>query len=683
MTVDTCLSCPHAGAVDGELVPVSFPPRDDHQTIPCIHRGAVIREVGCQLCGTIGTQMAVHQCVIHGECTPRRWTNAAHAPRVCTACPDQTDVPADPLPLLTGPANLMLFVYPRRETRHIWQPQMEIVRAALPSFDGLKLLYVAIDDHAAQDEIDPQGWTWVETGANDPQRWELPGWLWAMNALADHPGFTVRLHAKGATRGTAEQHLDQWWRLAFEKLLDVDAVREDLQRHSITGVFRRNTFAANLGVPWHYSGSMYAFRHDQIFAGNWCPPSRSPDTHYVEAWPSLIAQREEAGCLAYDHCGDLYQAKNWRAVPTAPPLVQLSSAPVRDQRKVSEISAPVQRTAPVPVGPTILPPHQVAIVVAGRNSAQYLAEAIVSALTQTIPCEVVYADDCSFDESVSIARSFESRGLRVLPSAVHRGVCDARNRGAAATVAPCLIFFDSDDILPSDYAAQHLAAMRCNTPFVYSRLQHFGAETGEWNPPEWTEANIFAANCAHSSSMFARWAFDLAGGWQQIKTAWDWDLATRCAKFGQPVKVDAALRYRRHRESWSHHDDIHEGGRDVRRRNTLLSVIIRPQGTIDHIRRWLAAVMYAVRQTEVRRELIVSRSSAPGIESEITPYAGNFDSIRYLDSFSPERLQAEAAGNLVWMPAPHEAPRMMSLHRAVELALAGKPTPEITVRAWQ
>lgn len=310
VSLSTCLACPHAGKISDRLEPICGP--QPRREISCVHRGAVLRSVGCELCGTLGQTMRVHACEIHGECTPSRWTDKRTAPKVCTACRDRTG-PEPDLPPLEGPANLMMSFYPRRETRHIWERQQEVIREAIDRFDGQKLCAIACDDSTAENEIDRSLWDDVIELENDRERWELPGWQWAMERLASEPGFTVRLHAKGAVRGAAEKHLQSWWELGFAAMLDVDAVRRSLDSAIITGPFRRFGFAHNLGVDWHYSGSFYAFRNAEIFAREWMPDSRGDASHYVEAWPAMVASKAESDCLRYDGVGDLYASKNWKA----------------------------------------------------------------------------------------------------------------------------------------------------------------------------------------------------------------------------------------------------------------------------------------------------------------------------------------------------------------------------------
>ena len=259
--------------------------------------------------------MIFHPCPHTGSCEadlfpichpPARWKNDRTAPRVCTACPDQLAPEAANLPPLTGPANLIWFVYPRQATREVWTAQQETIRAAINRFDGLKFCAIAIDDSTDDASIDRSSWDDVIELLNEPHAREVIGWRRGMERMKSEPGFTVWLHAKGVFRGVAEPHLQRWWELAYETLLQPNLLRRALERNLIAGVFRRNQWADNLGVPWHFSGSFYAVRNSAIrfpasAAGGW----------YAEAWPALIAPRELAACLRFDGCDDLYQARNW------------------------------------------------------------------------------------------------------------------------------------------------------------------------------------------------------------------------------------------------------------------------------------------------------------------------------------------------------------------------------------
>lgn len=102
---------------------------------------------------------------------------------------------------------------------------------------------------------------------------------------------------------------------------------------------------------------------------------------------------------------------------------------------------------------------QVSVVVPVYNGEKYLAEAIKSALCQTLrPDEIIVVDDGSTDASASIAEQFGAP-VQVL-SQEHRGSGSARNRGASVAGGDWLAFLDADDIWQTDKLALQSAALQ-------------------------------------------------------------------------------------------------------------------------------------------------------------------------------------------------------------------------------
>mgnify|MGYP006275427039 CR=1 FL=1 len=91
-----------------------------------------------------------------------------------------------------------------------------------------------------------------------------------------------------------------------------------------------------------------------------------------------------------------------------------------------------------------------AVVVTTHDRPELARRAVLSALTQTVPVEVVVVDDGSeppfVDPRVRVVRT---EGV---------GVCAARNRGLAVVDAPWVCFLDDDDELVPDALARALAA---------------------------------------------------------------------------------------------------------------------------------------------------------------------------------------------------------------------------------
>lgn len=89
------------------------------------------------------------------------------------------------------------------------------------------------------------------------------------------------------------------------------------------------------------------------------------------------------------------------------------------------------------------------IIIPSYNQQDYLPDAIESALSQTVPCEIIVIDDGSTDHSLEIARSYEPR-IKVV-SQVNKGLSSARNTGIMNTTGDYIIPLDADDILMDNY----------------------------------------------------------------------------------------------------------------------------------------------------------------------------------------------------------------------------------------
>ncbi|WP_431272877.1 glycosyltransferase [Dankookia sp. P2] len=106
---------------------------------------------------------------------------------------------------------------------------------------------------------------------------------------------------------------------------------------------------------------------------------------------------------------------------------------------------------------------RVSVVMANHNGAAFLADALRSALGQSLAkIEVVLADDGSTDASLAIARAIAARDPRlvVLPPAPNSGPAAARNRGFAAARGEWIAVMDSDDLMHPERLERLLDAAR-------------------------------------------------------------------------------------------------------------------------------------------------------------------------------------------------------------------------------
>jgi glycosyltransferase involved in cell wall biosynthesis len=85
------------------------------------------------------------------------------------------------------------------------------------------------------------------------------------------------------------------------------------------------------------------------------------------------------------------------------------------------------------------------LIIPSYNQQEYLADAIESALNQTLPFqEIIVVDDGSTDNSLEIARKYPVKVI----SQVNKGLASARNTGIMnSTKGDYIMFLDADDIL--------------------------------------------------------------------------------------------------------------------------------------------------------------------------------------------------------------------------------------------
>lgn len=99
---------------------------------------------------------------------------------------------------------------------------------------------------------------------------------------------------------------------------------------------------------------------------------------------------------------------------------------------------------------------EVSVIIPAYNTEQYIAEAIESALAQTLTnIEVIVVDDCSTDNTVAVVQNFDDPRLKLLVNEVNLGAGGARNRAIAAAQGKWIAVLDSDDW----YAPQRLEVL--------------------------------------------------------------------------------------------------------------------------------------------------------------------------------------------------------------------------------
>lgn len=185
------------------------------------------------------------------------------------------------------------------------------------------------------------------------------------------------------------------------------------------------------------------------------------------------------------------------------------------------------------------------VVIPCYKQAEYLAEAIESALAQTRPCEVIVVDDGSPDDAAKVAERYPVTLVRQK----NKGLAAARNAGIRAATGTHILPLDADDRLHPECVADMLRASRSG--LVRARAHLFGDVERDWLPGgDLSVAGCMRANVAASCSLFPKAAWTAVGGYDESMTEGyeDWDLHVRLLAAGYPLATvrDVRWYYRRH-----------------------------------------------------------------------------------------------------------------------------------------
>lgn len=122
---------------------------------------------------------------------------------------------------------------------------------------------------------------------------------------------------------------------------------------------------------------------------------------------------------------------------------------------------------------------RISICIPVFNQAEYLADAIESALDQTVSCEIIVCNDGSTDKSLEIAKSYEIKGIKVI-NQINKGLPSARNTLIMNATGEYILFLDSDDILKENAVEVILRAIETTrADIIAPSFKCFGIQNEE------------------------------------------------------------------------------------------------------------------------------------------------------------------------------------------------------------
>src|SRR5271170_1948910 len=101
----------------------------------------------------------------------------------------------------------------------------------------------------------------------------------------------------------------------------------------------------------------------------------------------------------------------------------------------------------------------VSILIPAYNAEAWISDTLRSAIAQTWEQkEIIVVDDGSTDQTLAIARRFESDSVRVVPQK-NQGAAAARNTALSLCHGDYIQWLDADDILAPDKIARQMAEL--------------------------------------------------------------------------------------------------------------------------------------------------------------------------------------------------------------------------------
>jgi len=171
----------------------------------------------------------------------------------------------------------------------------------------------------------------------------------------------------------------------------------------------------------------------------------------------------------------------------------------------------------------------VSVIIPCYNAARWVGATIESALAQTWPrCEIIVVDDGSTDDSLAVARSFETRGVRVLTQP-NLGAAAARNQALRTARGEFIQYLDADDLLAPDKIALQMTVLLKEPPDIlgsgeWARFTDDPAEAKFSAYPNYRDMTgveflqIFYEKCAMMQPgawLASRALIDAAGAWDE------------------------------------------------------------------------------------------------------------------------------------------------------------------------
>jgi GT2 family glycosyltransferase len=204
----------------------------------------------------------------------------------------------------------------------------------------------------------------------------------------------------------------------------------------------------------------------------------------------------------------------------------------------------------------------IAVVIPLYNYSQFIEEALESVKDQTLgPIDLVVVDDCSTDNSLSVALHWIEDNLSrfnyvaLLRTKMNSTLGPARNAGFAFASARYIMVLDADNILLPACLERCLAALEASSAAAaFPILKQFGGSENLLSDQPWQPARLACMNYIDAIALIRKCAWAACGGYGRFHSREDYELWMKFIEKGfwaTHVPEVLAL-YRVHTESMLH-----------------------------------------------------------------------------------------------------------------------------------
>ena len=138
-----------------------------------------------------------------------------------------------------------------------------------------------------------------------------------------------------------------------------------------------------------------------------------------------------------------------------PVIKALEVLGVPGSKRVSDRSG-IRDSGMAPARHDEVPRPLVSILIPAFNAEEWISDTLSSAIAQTWERkEIIVVDDGSSDQTLTVARRFESQGVRVVPQK-NQGAAAARNTALSLSQGDYIQWLDADDLLAPDKIARQM-----------------------------------------------------------------------------------------------------------------------------------------------------------------------------------------------------------------------------------